>query len=47
MGQPVPAMPLFLTDEEYITVPLEDTYAAASPDVPKVWRAVLEGESGE
>lgn len=44
VGQPVPAMPLFLTaDEEYVTVPLEETYQAAWPDVPKVWREVLEG----
>lgn len=41
--EPVPAMPLFLTaDEEYVTVPLEDTYQAAYPDMPKVWRDVLE-----
>jgi hypothetical protein len=44
VGQPVPAMPLFLTAaEEYVTVPLEATSAAAWPDVPKVWRDVLEG----
>jgi hypothetical protein len=41
--QPVPAMPLFLTaDEEYVTLPLEDTYQSAWPDVPKVLREVLE-----
>jgi hypothetical protein len=44
VGRPVPAMPLYLTaDEGYVTVPLEDTYAAAWPEVPKVWRAALEG----
>lgn len=43
VGEPVPAMPLFLTaDEEYVTLPLEDTYQAAYPEVPKVWRDVLE-----
>lgn len=44
IGGAVPDMPLFLTaNEEYITVPLEETYQAAWPDVPKVWREVLEG----
>jgi hypothetical protein len=42
IGDPVPDMPLFLTPEEdYVTVPLEATYKAAWPDVPKVWREVL------
>ena len=44
VGEPVPTMPLFLTaDEEYVTVPLEATYAAAWLEVPKYWRDVLEG----
>lgn len=44
VGQPVPTMPLFLTaDEEYVNVPLEDTYQAAWPEVPKLFRDVLEG----
>ena len=43
VGQPVPAMPLFLAEDEYITVPLEETYLAAWPDVPKFWRDALEG----
>ena len=45
VGEPVPAMPLYLgwEGEEYVTVPLEATYAAAWPEVPKIWRAVLEG----
>jgi hypothetical protein len=43
VGEPVPDMPLFLTpDEDYVTVPLEATYQAAWPDVPKVWRDALE-----
>lgn len=43
IGEPVPDVPLFLTaDEAYVTVPLESTYQAAWPDVPKVWRDVLE-----
>lgn len=44
IGDLVPDIPLYLTaDEEYVMVPLEATYAAAWPDVPKVWRDVLEG----
>ena len=43
VGEPVPDIPLYLTaDEEYVTLPLEATYAAAWPDVPEVWRDVLE-----
>lgn len=42
VGDPVPAMPLFLTPERYVTVPLEQAYQAAWPDVPRVWRQVLE-----
>jgi hypothetical protein len=44
VGDPVPDIPLYLTgDEEYVTIPLEATYQAAWPEVPKVWRNVLEG----
>lgn len=44
VGEPVPDIPLYLTaDEAYVTLPLEATYAAAFPEVPKVWRDVLEG----
>lgn len=42
VGETVPAMPLFLEQELYVTVPLEATYQTAWPDVPKVWRDVLE-----
>lgn len=43
-GDPVPDIPLFLTvDQEYVTLPLEPTYAAAWRDVPAVWRAAMEG----
>ena len=42
VGDSVPAMPLFLTAERYVTVPLEQAYQAAWPDVPRVWRQVLE-----
>jgi hypothetical protein len=36
-------MPLFLTPQRYINVPLEPTYQAAYRRVPAVWRGVLEG----
>ena len=42
VGQAVPSMPLFLTAERYVSVPLEQAYQAAWPDVPRVWRQVLE-----
>ena len=43
VGSPSPAMPLFLTDDYYIMVPLEETYQEAYRGVPEVWRRVLEG----
>lgn len=43
VGDPVPDIPLYLTaDEEYVTIPLEATYAAAWPEVPRFLRDVLE-----
>ncbi|MFO0847037.1 MAG: DUF4058 family protein [Gemmataceae bacterium] len=42
VGEPVPAMPLFLEPELYVTVPLEPPYQAAYADVPAVWREVLD-----
>lgn len=41
VGEPLPAMPLFLTGEDYVTLPLEPAYAAAWEDVPAQWQAVL------
>ena len=43
VGDPVPEMPLFLTPEIYIPVPLDATYQSAWEAVPSFWRAVLEG----
>jgi hypothetical protein len=43
VGAVLPAMPLFLTAERYVDVPLERTYMAAYADVPAYWRKVLEG----
>jgi hypothetical protein len=38
---PLPEMPLFLTTETYVPVPLEATYQAAWEAVPAYWRDVL------
>lgn len=42
VGAMLPDMPLFLTAEQYINVPLERTYAAAWEGVPDRWRRVIE-----
>jgi hypothetical protein len=41
VGEPIPEMPLFLTRENYVRVPLETTYMAAWEDVPPQYQAVL------
>lgn len=45
VGEPLPEMPLFLTAEHYVRVPLEATYNAAWEDVPPRYKAVLLGTS--
>jgi Protein of unknown function (DUF4058) len=47
VGDVLPDMPLFLTPEVYVGVPLERTYLAAWETVPQRWRAVLEPSPGE
>lgn len=42
VGQPLPEMPLFLTPDMYVNVPLESTYMAAYRGVPKRWKNVIE-----
>jgi hypothetical protein len=42
VGQVLPDMPLFLTGEEYVNVPLETTYQAAWAGVPRWYRDILE-----
>jgi hypothetical protein len=42
VGRELPAMPLFLEEEFYVHVPLEQTYLAAYRGVPRKWKAVLE-----
>jgi hypothetical protein len=46
VGDALPDMPLFLTPEHYVNVPLEATYQAAWRGVPRRWREVLEGPAG-
>jgi hypothetical protein len=40
-------MPVFLTPDEYINVPLERTYADAWRGFPKRWKTVLEAAGSE
>jgi hypothetical protein len=42
VGMRLTDMPLFLTLEHYINVPLEETYMAAWRGVPERWRGVIE-----
>ncbi len=42
VGQPLIDMPLFLTPERYVNVPLEPTYLAAYRGMPEYWRQVIE-----
>jgi len=44
VGRVLPDMPLFLTKEHYVNVPLEDTYMAAYRGVPRRFKQVLEAE---
>jgi hypothetical protein len=41
VGEPVPQMPLFLTRENYVQVPLEPCYMSAWEDVPPRYQEVL------
>jgi hypothetical protein len=41
VGSVLPEMPLFLTPEVYVPLPLEPTYRSAWEDVPSYWRDIL------
>ena len=43
VGSPLAEMPLFLTPDRYVNVPLESTYSTAFCGLPAFWRDVLEG----
>ena len=45
VGEPIPQMPLFLTRENYLRVPLEGTYMPAWEDVPPQYQETLLGAS--
>jgi hypothetical protein len=45
VGEPIPEMPLFLTRENFIRVPLEATYMAAWDDVPPQYQEILHPSS--
>lgn len=45
VGMELPNMPLFLSSERYVNVPLEATYRAAYEGVPERWRRVIEGRA--
>jgi hypothetical protein len=45
VGDPLPSMPLFLTRENYVQVPLETAYLAAWEDVPPQYQEVLQSAS--
>jgi hypothetical protein len=44
VGEELASMPLFLTPEVYVPVPLEATYRSAWETVPAFWRDVLTGK---
>lgn len=43
VGDALPDMPLFLTADRYVNVPLETTYRTARRGVPKCWKRVIVG----
>ncbi len=45
VGEAIPRMPLFLTSENYLYVPLDATYMAAWEDVPSQYQEVLLGSA--
>lgn len=44
VGQLLTDMPVFLTPENYVEVPVEETYMAAYRGMPEYWRNVIEGQ---
>jgi hypothetical protein len=42
VGRPLTDMPLFLTADRYVNVPLEPTYGEAYRGMPEFWRNVIE-----
>jgi hypothetical protein len=44
VGDKLPDLSVFLTPDEYVAVPLEETYQAAFDAVPQVWQNVLDDQ---
>lgn len=44
VGDVLPDMPLFLTPDRYVNVPLEQTYQTAWRGVPRRWKRVIAGQ---
>lgn len=42
VGDDLPALPIFLTEDEYIPAPLEETYRASWADFPADFKESLE-----
>jgi hypothetical protein len=47
VGATLPEMPVFLSPEVYVPLPLEGTYQGAWEAVPAFWREVLSGTGGQ
>ncbi len=45
VGTPLIPMPLFLTPQRYINLPLPETYETAYRGVPKVWQRAIEADA--
>jgi hypothetical protein len=45
VGDSLQDMPLFLTSDHYVNLPVESTYETAFAEMPDFWRDVLEGRS--
>ena len=45
VGAELPQMPLFLTPDRYVNVPLAVTYEAAWDGVPAEWKQIVEGKT--
>jgi hypothetical protein len=43
VGQPVLSVPLFVTADRYVMLPLEQTYEAAFKRLPPAWQAMVQG----
>lgn len=47
VGDPLPSLPIFLSEDHYVPAPLEETYMQAWAVFPKMLKDEMEGRSGE